>query len=86
MCGDLERKAGDNSRLRTRRSSRHSNDLRCKGVQMRQAYNAWKLGDGANYLKVFLGSCKLSVWTSVKVRECYNEVEHGLPEADHRAS
>ena len=33
---------------------RHSNDLRSKGVLMRQAYNAVKSGDWAKYLEIFL--------------------------------
>ena len=37
---------------------RHSNDLRFEGVPMRQAYNAGKSGDWANYLEVFLGTGK----------------------------
>ena len=79
-----------------------SNDLRFEGVRVRQAYNAGKSDDWANCLEQFLGNGKLSVWTSAKVRECYNEVvqedegpqhctgfsaeRHDFLEADHRAS
>ena len=55
---------------------RHSTDLRFEGVLMRQAYDAGKSGDWANYLgKNHLGYGKLSIWASAKVRECYNEAE-----------
>ena len=36
---------------------------------MRQAHTAVKSGDWANYLEVFLGSGKLSVWISANVRD-----------------
>ena len=54
---------------------RHSNDLRFEAVLMRQAYNTENPRDWANELETFLGNGKFSVWTSAKVRECYNEVE-----------
>ena len=54
---------------------RHSTDLRFGWFLMRQAFDAVKSGDWANYIEIFLGNGKLSVWTSAKVRECYNEVE-----------
>ena len=53
----------------------HSTNLRFGGFLMRQAFDAGKSGDWANYMEVFLESGKLSVWTSAKVRECSNEVE-----------
>ena len=37
--------------------------------------HAGRSGDWASDLEVFLGQGKLSAWTSVKVRECYSEVE-----------
>ena len=54
---------------------RQSNDLRFAGVPLRQAYNAGKSGDGANYMEQFFGNGKLSVWPSAQVRECHYEVE-----------
>ena len=50
---------------------RHSIDLRFGSLLMRQAYNAGKSGDWANYLEQII---ELSVWTSAKVRECNSEV------------
>ena len=42
---------------------------------MREAYNAGKSGDWENVLETFLlGNGKLSAWTNVNVRDCYNEV------------
>ena len=43
------------------------------GVLLRQAYNAGKSGDWANYLEVFLANGKLS-GTSAKVTECYQSI------------
>ena len=42
---------------------------------MRRARYAEKSCDWENYLEVFLKDARLSTWASVKVRECYNEVE-----------
>ena len=42
---------------------------------MRRAYYAVKSGDWENSLEEFLNGDRLSVWASVKVRECCNEVE-----------
>ena len=69
---------------------------------MRQIYYAGKSGDWETHLEEFLGNGKLSVWASVKVRECFSVVEqedegresiaqdilreHGPLEADHRTS
>ena len=39
------------------------------------AYNAEKSGDWGIVWETFLGSGRLSAWTSVDVRECYNEVK-----------
>ena len=54
---------------------RHSNDLCLAGVLLRQACDADKASDWANYLEVFPGSGMLRVWTSAKLRECDNEME-----------
>ena len=40
--------------------------------------------DSANYSGVLLGNGKLSVWTNVKVRECYNEV--GQEDGDRQST
>ena len=57
VSGKMERAAGGNKRRRTRRISK-SKDVRFEGVLMRQAYNAEKSGDWADYLEVFLGKSK----------------------------
>ena len=87
VSGEMEQ-TGGNSKRRTGRSSSSSST--------EMIYNTGKSGDGENYLEEISGNGKLSVWTSVKVRECYSEVErddeghsaekHGLLEAHHRAS
>ena len=50
---------------------------------MRRAYDAEKSGDWENYLEVFLKDDRFTIWASVKVRECFNEVE---PEDEGRVS
>ena len=54
---------------------RHCSDLSFGGFLMRRAYYRVKPGDKENYLEVFLKDDTLSIWASVRVRECYNEVE-----------
>ena len=49
---------------------RHSTDLRFGGLLTRQAFNAVKSSDWANYFQVFLANGKRSGWTSAKVRGC----------------
>ena len=56
---------------------RQSSDLLFECLLMRYAYYA---GEGRssyweNYLEEFLKDVRLSLWASVKVRECYNEVD-----------
>ena len=46
-----------------------------KVYQVRRAYYAGKSGDSAGHLEEFREDDMLSVWASIKVRECYNEVE-----------
>ena len=50
---------------------RHSTDLRFDGSPARNAYNAGTSGDWEEFLE----NGRLSAWTSVKVGECYSEVE-----------
>ena len=50
-------------------------DLHSEGLLMRPAYYAGKSGDWKSCLEQFRIDDKLSVWASVKVRECYNEVD-----------
>ena len=47
-------------------------DLRFDGSSVRKVFRAGKEGD---WEKVFVRNDKFSAWTSVKVRECYSEVE-----------
>ena len=54
---------------------RHSSDLRFEGILMRRADHAVKSGKWQNCVEEFLKGDRLSVWASVKVRDCYNEVE-----------
>ena len=42
---------------------------------IRRAHHAEKSGDWESYLEEVLKECRLCVWASMKVRECYNEVE-----------
>ena len=54
---------------------RQSSDFRVEGLLMRRAYYAVMSGDWEKYRDVFLKEDRLSIWASVKVRECYNEAE-----------
>ena len=55
---------------------RHSDDFGFEGVLMLPA-QVRRLGELflANYLEVFLGNGRLSVWTSAQVRVCHSEVK-----------
>ena len=46
-----------------------------EGSSMRRACNEGRSGDWENYLKEFQEGGRLSVWASVNVSECHNEVE-----------
>ena len=54
---------------------RHSSDLRFEGLSMRRANYAGRPGDWDNYLAELYNDGRPSVWASVKLRECYNEIE-----------
>ena len=56
---------------------KHSSDLRFEGLLMRRACCAGRSGDWENCLEEFFKDGRLSVWASVKVSECCNEVEAG---------
>ena len=50
---------------------RNIGDLSFDGWLLRKTYNVWKCGDWEEFLE----NVRLSAWTSVKVRECYNGVD-----------
>ena len=80
LKGKMEQTAGGNRETPHKEGLelvRHSSDLRFGGVPMRRVFTVGKSGDWETYLGKFLKDGKLSMLASVKVRECYSDVELG---------
>ena len=74
--GNTEKTTIGNSRRRTKKSVDLSGTaVTCVLNADPSACEAVKSRDWKNYLDVFLKDDKLSISASLKVRECYNEVE-----------